>query len=230
MMVIPAIDLMGGRAVRLARGVIVDYGDPLDWLDRFLGAKRIHIVDLDAAMGEGRNYDMVRTLVERASEAGIVPQVGGGIRSLERIEEVLSWGAIPVVSTMAFSDPESIERGLELGPIVVAIDSYGGRVRVRGWKEELPVTVEEALRRLSSLGVESFLVTGIGADGTLSGPDRKLLHLPRAFNRLEIVYAGGVGSLKDLELLRDGGFSGAVVGRALYEGLLGEIRGMGWEI
>ena len=222
MIVIPAIDLRGGRAVRLLRGdpdAETSYSeDPVAVAERFQaeGARRLHVVDLDAALDEGDN----REVITRICHAVVIPvQVGGGLRSLEEIGRVLEAGASrAILGTAAAADPAFVERGVEeyAEHIVVSVDVRGGHVMVRGWTQEGPL-LEEALPALQDAGVPRFLVTAIARDGTLEGPDLRLYERVLGVSDVPMIASGGVRDAADIWALRDLGCEAAVTGKALYE-------------
>ncbi|HEX6263581.1 MAG TPA: 1-(5-phosphoribosyl)-5-[(5-phosphoribosylamino)methylideneamino]imidazole-4-carboxamide isomerase [Actinomycetota bacterium] len=222
MIVIPAIDVREGKVVRLRHGrlqeMIVYADDPVETARGYAadGARQVHVVDLDAAFGVGDNRAVI---AEVAREAGVPIQVGGGLRSLLLIEGVLAVGASRVVlGTEAILDPaflaECVERYGQR--VVVALDTDGDVVKVRGWTEPAG-SFDEILERLVRARVPRLLVTAIARDGTLEGPD---LDLYRRLSPLgvPVLASGGVSSLEDLRRLARAGVEGAVVGKALYEG------------
>lgn len=223
MIVIPAIDLHGGKAVRLTGGhlesVTVYADDPAGVAVRFeaQGASMIHVVDLDAALEAGDNRETLR----RAVAAVDVPvQVGGGLRSERAVGEVVAAGAARVVvGTEAIRDEGFLRACLaRLGErLVVALDTDGRSVRVRGWTEEAG-GLEEVLARLEAVGTPRYLVTAVSRDGTLEGPDVALYEGLREMTDRPVIASGGVGGLDDLRALRDTGAEAVVVGKALYEG------------
>jgi phosphoribosylformimino-5-aminoimidazole carboxamide ribotide isomerase len=220
--VIPAIDIRHGRAVRLLRGDPTDetvYApDPTELATRFQdeGARRLHVVDLDAALGDGDN----RAVIEAICRNTQVPvQVGGGIRDLDRIGEVTGMGAKRVIlGTRAALDPAFVMRAVEeyAEKIVVAVDVRGGRVMVKGWKEEGP-PLEDALKALDDAGTPRYLVTSIARDGTLEGPDLRLYQQVLKLTDTPVIASGGVRDADDVWALRDCGCEAVVTGKALYE-------------
>jgi phosphoribosyl isomerase A len=220
--VIPAIDLRGGRAVRLLQGDPDEQTtypvDPVELATRFQeeGARRLHVVDLDAALGDGDN----RTVVESICRAVQVPvQVGGGIRSMKAIGEIVTLGASrAVLGTAAAVDPPFVRRAVEehAEAILVAVDVRGGTVMVRGWKEEGP-PLEEAIAALDEAGAPRYLVTSIARDGTLKGPDLKLYESVMRLTTAPVIASGGVRDAGDVWALRDLGCEAAVCGKSLYE-------------
>ena len=228
MEIIPAVDIMKGRVVRLVRGdpkQLRSYsklGDPVSVAKRWEaeGAKFIHVVDLDAALGTGRNFEVIESIV-RSVEASV--QVGGGIRSLEIARKLLLMGVKRVIlGSLAFSDPHLVESLLrEFGEkkVIVALDHKDDVVMVKGWKASTKISVDVAAEKFRELGVKIFLVTSIARDGALLGPDIEILS--RLCRRgLKVIAAGGVSSIRDILDLKHVGVHGVVIGRALYEGRL----------
>jgi phosphoribosyl isomerase A len=222
MIVIPAIDVRGGRAVRLLRGdpgAETSYSeDPVSVAERFQseGARRLHVVDLDAALDQGDN----REVITRICHSVVIPvQVGGGLRSLEAIGQVLEAGASrAILGTAAAADPAFVERAVEehAEHIVVGVDVRGGQVMVRGWTQEGP-PMEDALPALEDAGAPRFLVTAIARDGTLEGPDLRLYERVLGVTDVPVIASGGVRDANDIWALRDLGCEAAVAGKALYE-------------
>jgi phosphoribosylformimino-5-aminoimidazole carboxamide ribotide isomerase len=222
MIVIPAIDLRGGRAVRLRRGDPNDEtayaDDPVEVAKRFQeqGARRLHVIDLDAALGEGDNRAAIRDICH----AVVVPvQVGGGIRSLEAATEVIEDGASrAILGTAAAADVSFVGRAVEelAERVVVAVDVRGGRLMVDGWREEGP-ELEPTLSGLNDAGAPRYLVTSIARDGTLDGPDLTLYRQVLRLTDRPVIASGGVRNADDVWALRDVGCEAAVTGKALYE-------------
>lgn len=227
MQVIPAIDLMNGKVVRLARGdpdtaKAYDYmGTPVEIALRWKseGAERLHIIDLDAAFSKGNNL----TTVTKVAEATALPiQVGGGIRTIETAEKLLKTGIKYVIlGALAFSDPTAIKQiqtKFNIDRVIVALDNKDGKMMVEGWKTATEFTMTEALEKFARLGVKTFLLTSIAKDGMLQGPDLDTLTEACKFQGVAIIAAGGISSLNDLVALKQVGVEGVVVGKALYEG------------
>jgi phosphoribosylformimino-5-aminoimidazole carboxamide ribotide isomerase len=222
MIVIPAIDLRAGRAVRLRRGDPADettYADaPVEVARRFQeqGARRLHVIDLDAALGQGDNRDVIREICR----AVVVPvQVGGGIRSLEAAAAVLEAGAArTILGTAAAADPSLVGRAVEefAERVVVAVDVRGGRVMTNGWTEEGP-ELETTVAALNDAGAPRYIVTAIARDGTLEGPDLTLYRQVLKLTDRPVIASGGVRNAHDVWALRDVGCEAAVAGKALYE-------------
>jgi phosphoribosylformimino-5-aminoimidazole carboxamide ribotide isomerase len=224
---IPAIDLMNGKIVRLSRGdpkkakVYDQFGEPVETAKKWKeeGATKLHIIDLDAAFGTGDNLSVIAEITESVE---LPIQVGGGIRKIETAQKLLTMGINQVIlGALAFSDPKAITRiqktcGSET--VIVALDNRNCKIMVEGWKTATTLGVREALEKFTALGVKTFLITSITKDGTLSGPDIDTLSEARRFQNVEIIAAGGIGSLNDLVALKRVGVEGVVIGKALYEG------------
>ncbi|MCL5876961.1 MAG: 1-(5-phosphoribosyl)-5-[(5-phosphoribosylamino)methylideneamino]imidazole-4-carboxamide isomerase [Candidatus Bathyarchaeota archaeon] len=228
MQLIPAIDLMSGKIVRLTRGEAEtaksyesQFGTPLKAAERWKseGAGKLHIIDLDAAFSIGDNRAVI---AEIAKNVSLPIQVGGGIRSYETAEKLLKTGIAQVIlGSLAFSNPDVIPKILNRfgrDSVIVALDNRNGRIMVEGWQTETPLAVDDALEKYTQLGVQTFLITSIAQDGMLSGPDLQTLNAATMFPEAKIIAAGGIGSIGDLTALKQIGCEGAVIGKALYEG------------
>lgn len=228
--VIPAIDLLEGRCVRLFQG---DYGqsevvaqDPLTqaqvWVDQ--GATRLHLVDLDGAKtGDPINFEVIRAV---AQQVQIPVQVGGGIRSLEMVERLLSVGVDRVIlGTAAVEDPDLVDRLCSQFPhqIIVGIDAKQGQVAIKGWIESTSVAALDLVRRVCQQGVNAIIYTDIQRDGTLQGPNLDQLRQVASLATVPVIASGGISSLSDLLSLLQltpSGVTGAIVGKALYSGAI----------
>jgi phosphoribosylformimino-5-aminoimidazole carboxamide ribotide isomerase len=225
---IPAIDLMGGKIVRLTRGRAetaktyeAQFGTPLQaakrWRDE--GAGKLHIIDLDAAFSIADNRAVIG---EVAKNVSLPIQVGGGIRSIENAEALLKTGVAQVIlGSLAFSDPSvigKIQKRYGKDSVIVALDNREGQIMVEGWQTPTAMTVDQALEKYTLLGVETFLITSIAQDGMLNGPDLLTLSSAVLYPGTKIIAAGGIGSIGDLAALKEIGVEGAVIGKALYEG------------
>jgi phosphoribosylformimino-5-aminoimidazole carboxamide ribotide isomerase len=224
--VIPSIDLLQGQVVRLERGdyerktVFAD--DPLEVAINFegQGAERLHVVDLEGAVsGEPANRRTVSDIIQRV---GVAVQVAGGIRSIEDAEDLIAIGADRVVlGTKALTDESFLLRAIDvLGPrLVIAPDAHGREVRVSGWTQGTGEDVIDAARRLARAGVPRLLVTDIGTDGMLTGPNIELLGEAAHASGVPVIASGGVSTINDLvALAKVPGIEGAIVGKALYVG------------
>jgi phosphoribosylformimino-5-aminoimidazole carboxamide ribotide isomerase len=222
----PAIDILGGKAVRLEQGDFErrkEYdADPLDaarrWVDD--GATRLHVVDLDGAR-EGRPVNLGQ-LARIAAAAGVPVQYGGGLRSVEAVEEALEAGADRVVvGTTAFTDPDVLEAMVQSGGgrVWVALDVRGGVIATAGWLAITETTAPQAAIALAGQGVRGFVYTSVDSDGMLEGPDVEAVqHVLDAAGEAPVVYSGGIGSVDDLRPLASLPLEGVIVGKALYEG------------
>lgn len=224
----PAIDLRGGRCVRLYQG---DYAqetvyadDPVAQARAFAdaGAPWVHVVDLDGARsGVPAHTEQIAAI---AAAVDIPVQTGGGIRDEGAAEALFAAGVARIVfGTVALEQPELVATVAARHPVAVGLDASGGQVAVRGWEETSGRSVLDVAREFESAGIAALVVTDIGRDGTLEGPDVDGLAAVLAATSVDVVASGGVGSLEDLQALcaLDAGgrrLSGAIVGRALYEG------------
>jgi len=224
-MIIPCIDLQRGKAVQLVRGRrrLLEVDDVLSLLERFRGYPLLHVIDLDAALRCGSNGRLVRALCRR-SKARV--RVGGGIRSVARAEQILRWGAEKViVGSAAFRRGRvhhAFLRGLaaRVGRrrIILALDSEGGRIVVRGWRVKLRLRVEEVMPQLEQY-CSGFLCTYVDAEGTMRGTNLAWFHKLRRATRLPITAAGGIRSRREVRALERLSMN-AAVGVALYLGRL----------
>jgi phosphoribosylformimino-5-aminoimidazole carboxamide ribotide isomerase len=231
MIIYPAIDLRGGRVVRLNEGRFDDeteYGDnPLAVARGFAaaGALWLHLVDLDGAKDPARRQTALVEMI--AHESGLLVQTGGGLRDAAQVEALLKAGAQRViVGSLAVKNPALVRDWLQqfgAGRIVLApdvrLDADGcARVAAAGWQESTGVTLDDFLAGYVSAGLVHMLCTDISRDGRLNGPNAELYRrLARTFPAVQIQASGGVSSLEDLRELRATGAAGAIVGRALYE-------------
>jgi phosphoribosylformimino-5-aminoimidazole carboxamide ribotide isomerase len=230
LILIPAIDIRGGRAVRLVQG---DYdreaafdADPLSAAERWLaqGAEALHVVDLDGARsGEPANLEHVRRIIEAAT---VPVQVGGGLRTPDAVADVLGAGAARVVlGTAALEDPALVEALAVEHPnrIVVGADARSGRIAVEGWERESRTGAEALIADLASRGVKRFVYTPVEVDGTLEGPAVEGLTVAAGAALeagAELIYSGGIGTVEHLRALAElrlPALTGVIAGRALYE-------------
>ena len=222
--ILPAIDVLDGRCVRLAEGdrerVTVEGGDPAAAVARFAGegARLLHVVDLDGAFSGAPSPALVSGIVAAAGDVPV--QVGGGYRTIDAVVEGLAAGAARVlVGTKALDEAFLHEAAGRFGAgLVVAIDVRDGRVATDGWTEAAELGPAELARRCAAAGVRRLLVTNTRRDGLLGGPDLELLHEVLDAGGLPVLAAGGVSSLADVRALRDLGCEGAIAGSALWRG------------
>ncbi len=228
MILYPAIDLIGGEAVRLVRG---DYDQktvysrhPLEVAQNFAkaGAVWLHTVDLEGAReGGAPNYETIADLI---AHSGLRVEVGGGIRDEAVMERYLRAGAARVIlGTAAVTDPAFLRSAVRRfgSAVAVGADLRGGMVAIHGWTQTAALTAQEFFARLQEEGVSTVICTDISKDGLLAGTNRALYRqLSLEFPRLKFIASGGVSSLEDIRQLRTDGVAGAILGKALYTGAL----------
>jgi phosphoribosylformimino-5-aminoimidazole carboxamide ribotide isomerase len=225
---LPAIDIRGGKAVRLRQGDFdqetVYNDDPLeaarDWADA--GARFLHVIDLDGAReGKPQNLEHLERI---ASELTVPVQYGGGLRDVAAVRDALAAGAARVIlGTAAYSDVEFLDTCVATWParVMVAIDVRGGRVSVAGWTKATQMLAEDVIERMQRRGVRQFVYTNVDRDGMLEGPDLEEVRRIGEIIRGRFLYSGGIGSLDDFRglcSLRLVNLAGVVSGKALYEG------------
>lgn len=228
MLIIPAIDIIGGKVVRLEKGDFskekVYSMDPLEaakaWEAK--GAEFLHIVDLDGAReGKIKNVAIMTNIMKNIK----VPcEVGGGIRDRADVDYFLKNGAARVVlGTKAFEDPDYLRRLIDAfnEKIVVSCDFSGNKVVKKGWQEKTTLDPIDAVKQLRTIGVKTIVVTDISVDGTLTGPNFDILKEILAAVDISIIASGGISSLEDirkLKAIKNKNLEGAIIGKALYEG------------
>lgn len=230
LIIYPALDLRGGRVVRLKQGrpenESVYFNDPVEAARHWQaeGATWLHVVDLDGAFGK-ENHPNVSALARILAAIRIPIQFGGGLRSLEQIRQAFELGVQRVViGTLAIEQPQLVAtavRQFGIERIAVAIDLRDGRVARRGWQETSDIAPSEFAERIRALGVQRVVVTDIARDGMLSGIDAAAMARFARETGLRVIASGGVASLDDLRALRAGvaeGVEGVIVGQALYTG------------
>lgn len=228
MILYPAIDIYGGKAVRLKQGDFADKtvydDDPLDaaraWVQA--GARYLHIVDLDGAKsGSPQNLEHIERIT---SEIQVPVQLGGGLRSLASVSAALDAGVERVIlGTAAFTDVDFLDDvlGAYRGDrVMVSVDTRGGMVSTHGWTETTTIPAEAVIEQLQNRGVRSFVYSNVDRDGMLQGPDLEEVKRIAAVVRGRFIYSGGIGKLEDLAglaALRQVNLFGVIVGKALYE-------------
>lgn len=224
--VIPAVDIQQGRAVRLYKGdpdqETIYFEDPLEaarhWTS--LGAGWLHLVDLDAALGRGDNSAIIR---EIARLPGVKTELGGGIRSLQAASDWLELVDRVILGTAAISNPELTDTLLErFGPerVVVSLDARDGLLALRGWTEVSDTSAVTAARQAVEQGITTLIYTDVARDGTLEGVNADPVRELRDAFPYTLLAGGGVAADADLDLYASLGLDGAIVGRALYEGMI----------
>lgn len=226
MILYPAIDIRGGKCVRLTQGryeeMTVFSDDPADIALKFQkdGAQYIHVVDLDGARGESSNRELISRM---AKMIGIPVQTGGGIRTLKDIETVLESGVSRVIlGTSAVQNPELVAQAVlrYKSRIAVGIDARDGYVAIEGWEKTSDFKAVEFAKKMESLGVKTIIYTDIATDGMMTGPNLSAMGEMLGHVGLEVIASGGVSSIEDLVSLREIGVHGAIVGKALYTGAI----------
>ncbi|RAP47004.1 MAG: 1-(5-phosphoribosyl)-5-[(5-phosphoribosylamino)methylideneamino]imidazole-4-carboxamide isomerase [Methanosphaera sp. rholeuAM6] len=227
MIVIPAVDLKNGKCVQLVQGepgteqVVLDNPEDIaiQWVQK--GAKRLHVVDLDGALGSGENLNIIRNIIEKSE---VPVQMGGGIRTLDDARRLLDIGVFTVIiGTMAINHPEYItqlsdEYGSER--ICVSLDSKDNKVVTHGWTEFTDKTPLEYAKLFEEKGAGSILFTNVDVEGLLKGIDLKPVKELLSGISIPIIYSGGITSLEDLEILSQLDTDYVVIGSALYKGLI----------
>jgi phosphoribosylformimino-5-aminoimidazole carboxamide ribotide isomerase len=232
-MIIPCIDLQDGKAVQLVRGrrraLAVD--DVLGLLERFRGYPILHVIDLDAAMRRGSNAEWIKRL---CAHADCEVRVGGGIRTAARAARILRWGADKVIiGSAAFRDEQvdrrflsELRRRVGRRRVIIALDTEGGRIVVRGWRERLKLRPEEVIPALEPF-CSGFLSTFVDNEGSMKGTDLSWFRKLRRVTSLPITAAGGIRSMREVRALEKAGMN-AAVGMAIYTGkLAGDRTGLG---
>lgn len=227
MVLFPAIDILGGKAVRLYKGdynSVTVYSDkPWEFAHDFVekGCSAIHIVDLDGARsGETVNLETVRRIAE---VKGLYSEIGGGIRTMETVEKYLDAGISRVIlGTAAIKDPVFLKNAIrEYGErIAVGVDLRDGKVAVKGWLETTEKDGIEFLKELEALGVKGVIVTDISRDGAMKGTNLDLYRRIGEEVSISVTASGGVSTLSDIVALRDMNVYGAIIGKAYYTGAI----------
>ena len=224
-MIVPCIDLQGGKAVQLVRGrkraLAVD--DVLGLLERFRAYPKLNVIDLDAALRTGSNGRWIKRLCAKAQRE---VRVGGGVRTVERAEKLLSWGAAQViVGSAAFQNGEinsgfldKLTKRVKPTKVIVALDAEGGRIVVRGWRERLKLRPEGVMPQLERY-CSGFLCTFVDNEGTMKGTNLPWFRSLRRATKLPITAAGGIRSMREVNALEKLGMD-AAVGMAIYTGKL----------
>jgi len=210
------VQLVGGRL-----GTGKEYGDPVEVAQRWVseGARCLHIVDLDAAMGAGDNFERV---AEVLASVRVDTQVGGGIRTMERACELLGIGATRVIlGTAAVKNPKMVGELVKLAGgarVVVALDAKSGKVAIEGWRTQTERTVLELAKEFERMGVGALLFTSVDIEGKMAGIAAGEIGKLVSAVGIPVFASGGVGSLGDVRMAKEAGAAGLVVGMALYEG------------
>ena len=231
MYIIPAIDIKNGACVRLKQGRMTEVShfgtDPLEFANKWLalGAKRLHLVDLDGAVqGKTVNMDLIRQISANHSTAEI--QIGGGIRTLASIETYLDAGArFVIIGTQAVKQPDFVKEACKLFPghIIVGIDAKNGLVATEGWYEVSTLVATDLAKQLEQTGVTALIYTDIHRDGMMQGVNLTAIKNMLEQTSVDLIASGGITTMQDIKnlcQLKPQGLVGAITGRAIYEGRL----------
>lgn len=227
MYIYPAIDLYGGKAVRLFKGdyaqMTVYSDNPVSVAKDFAaaGASHIHLVDLEGAkIGKPANLDTIRAIVETT---GLFAEVGGGIRDMETVDSYLGIGVSRVIlGTAAVKDPDFLHAALQKygEKIAVGVDLKDGYVAIKGWTETSDLKAEEFFEKMQKLGVRTIICTDISRDGAMKGTNRELYRALSEKFDIDLIASGGVSSMEDVETLAQMKLHGAIIGKAYYIGAI----------
>jgi len=223
MKVIPAIDLMNGQVVRLYKGdpnqKTVYSDNPVEIAKKWEanGADMLHLVDLDATLGRGSNLLIIKKILEQIT---IPIQVAGGLRDESMITGVSKISSRVVLGTLAFKDKSTLKKLLSnLGSekIVISVDHINGKIVTHGWQKETGIKLIDAMQEFLVMGFSEFLLTNVGRDGTLEGPDLEFLEQACQLDNAHVIASGGISNIKDVQDVKQKNAFGVILGKALYE-------------
>ncbi len=226
MKIIPAIDLMEGKVVRLYKGnpekKTIYSKDPLETAKKWekAGADMIHLVDLDATLGRGNNVEIIKNLVNQLS---VPVQIAGGLRDESIISQVLNYSSRVVLGTIAFQKKEILKKILEsFGKerIVISVDHEDGDIMVEGWQKSTGRNLIEGINEFVEMGFSEFLLTNVSKDGTLQGPDLENLEQACKIKNVNVISSGGISNIDDVLKVKEKNAFGVILGKALYENLI----------
>ena len=223
MKIIPAIDLMDGKVVRLYKGdpskktIYSDY--PLEIAKKWqsAGADMLHLVDLDATLGVGSNFELLQNIAKSVS---IPVQVAGGLRSEKIIENALEFAQRKVVGTLAFKEKTVLDKLLTTygnERIVISVDHNDGVIVVNGWQQTTDISLIDAVNEFVKMGITEFLSTNIDRDGTLQGPDLEWIQQINKTENVNVIASGGISNIEDIMKVKGTNPFGVILGKALYE-------------
>lgn len=232
MKVIPAIDIMDNKVVRLVKGdpknKTVYSSDPVGMAKKWekAGADMLHVVDLDATLGTGSNLQIIQKIAESVS---IPIEAAGGLRTKEIIEDALRFSSKVVLGTLAFKNKkilEEVSQKFGKDRIVISADQLNGKIVISGWTESTGIELHEGIENFVRLGYSQFLITTVERDGTLHGPDLDSLQKSCNIKNVNIIASGGISNLQDIVNVKRCGASGVILGKALYDGKISieEVR------
>jgi phosphoribosylformimino-5-aminoimidazole carboxamide ribotide isomerase len=225
MKILASIDLLDGQVVRLTKGEeskkVVYSNDPIVMAKRWAseGADMLHLVDLDAALDTGK--DNVAVIEEIVKSTKIPTQIGGGLRTEERIDRMFEIGSARIVlGTFAYQKPNLVRRMTKMHPnrIVLSVDHRRGIVMIKGWKKSSDYSVADAISKFSKIGITDFLLTDIERDGTMEGPDIETINDVCSNLAINVIASGGISSLRDIIKIAAVGCGELILGKSLYEG------------
>jgi len=223
MKIIPAIDLMEGKVVRLYKGdpdkKTIYSDNPLDIAKKWesAGADMIHLVDLDATLGSGSNFETLRSI---AKSVNIPVQVAGGLRNEKIIENALEFAQRVVIGTLAFNDKATLGELLTRygkEKLVISADHNDGLIVVNGWQQSTKTSLIDAVNGFVEMGFSEYLSTSITKDGTLEGPDLKPLQEINEISKINLIVSGGISNIEDVMKVKELNPFGVILGKALYE-------------
>ena len=223
MKIIPAIDLMEGKVVRLYKGdpskKTIYSENPLEIAKKWesAGADMIHLVDLDATLGSGSNFEALRSI---AKSVKIPVQVAGGLRNEKIIESALEFAQRVVIGTLAFNDKTTLGELLTRygkEKLVISADHNNGLIVVNGWQQSTKISLTDAVNGFVEMGFSEYLSTSVTKDGTLEGPDLKPLQEINEMNTVNLIVSGGISNIEDVMKVKELNPFGVILGKALYE-------------
>ena len=223
MKIIPAIDLMDGKVVRLYKGdpsqKTIYSENPIEIAQKWEqnGADMLHIVDLDATLGLGSNLPLIKKMISNLS---IPTEIAGGLRDESTILNASQISHRIVLGTLAFKDKETLKKILgKLGPekIVISVDHKDGEIVIHGWQTSTGIKLIDAIKEFLDMGFSEFLLTNVNRDGTLEGPDLKFLEQACKLENANVIASGGISNIKDVADVKEKNSFGVILGKALYE-------------
>jgi len=223
MKVIPAIDLMGGQVVRLYKGdpkqKTVYSDDPIEIAKKWEanGADMLHIVDLDATLGIGSNFEIIKKILETVS---IPVEIAGGLRNEALISDIIKISNRIVLGTLAFKDKELLKKLLlSFGheKIVISVDHIDGEIVIHGWQDKTGIKLIDSINEFLEMGFTEFLLTNVNRDGTMEGPDLEYLEQACNLEHTNVIASGGISNVSDVKDVKEKNAFGVILGKALYE-------------
>lgn len=223
MKIIPAIDLMDGKVVRLYKGdpnqKTIYSDDPIEISQKWqnAGADMLHIVDLDATLGRGSNITIIENIAKKLS---IPFEIAGGLRDEAIIQKVLKFSPRVVLGTLAFKEKNTLKSLLKKfgkEKIVISADHLDGKIVVNGWQTNTDINLINSVKDFLDMGFSEFLITNVSRDGTMQGPDLNYLEKTCSLKNANIIASGGISNINDVKLVKEKKAFGVILGKALYE-------------